>query len=550
MQVFSRSEVPEIAEEPSPRVVLVIGLVPDPLPDSPLPDRLSEALSARGVTAEIARQSENTLMTPIGVERLTSADATIIVFSPTGPAGMAARRAVLAASRFGRSTPVLLATEADMAAATAFLRERLPDRQPLCCTLSASADVLATTVMAAIGAGRQSQSEKCLRLWLMPDDEAAASQEIDGVLQAGAPRAGLAVALLPEAHPAVIERIDPVETDAVTGGGRSLRVRLDRPLDLRNARLLASADDRPEIADQVAAEILWSASTPLLPGRPYELRLGNQSVRAQVSALKHKIDPSDRAPVAARQLMQGEIGLCNLSFAAPILFDAFEHCPATGRFHLFDTFGAAPVGMGNILFTLRRATNIHWQSLAVNKSARAQLKDQRPSCLWFTGLSGSGKSTVASLLEKRLLAQGRHTYTLDGDNIRHGLNRDLGFTDADRVENIRRVAEVAKLFADAGLIVIVSFISPFRAERKLARDLFAEDEFIEIFVDTPIEVCESRDPKGLYRKARAGQLKNFTGIDSPYERPEDAEVHLMNASGTPEDAVDAIIAALKQRGIL
>ena len=254
--------------------------------------------------------------------------------------------------------------------------------------------------------------------------------------------------------------------------------------------------------------------------------------------------------MAARQLARGEVGLCNLSFAEPILFDPFERCQTLGRFEIADPNDGHITGFGRIAFTLRRATNIHWQALLVDKAARAALKGQRPCCLWFTGLSGSGKSTVATLHEKRLNAAGRHTTMLDGDNVRHGLNRDLGFTDADRVENIRRVSEVARLFVDSGLIVLVSFISPFRAERRMARELFPESEFLEIFVDTPIAICEVRDPKGLYKKARAGALKNFTGIDSPYEPPERADIHLEGGVVPAETLVDQVYRELQRRGVV
>lgn len=371
---------------------------------------------------------------------------------------------------------------------------------------------------------------------------------IKGRVLSGAPASGMAVTAMPAAIEAVVTDLQGVEDLAANAG--AFEIRLDRAIDAVPGQVLADAGQRPEIADQVAAHLVWAGEHPLLPGRSYELRLAGQSVTAQIGALKHKLNPVDLDPIAARQLVQGEIGFANLSFQRPIAFDAFERSPALARFALFETANAQPVGFGRIAFTLRRATNIHWQALSIDKAARAGLKGQKPSCLWLTGLSGSGKSTVASLLEKRLNAAGRHTYTLDGDNVRHGLNRDLGFTDADRVENIRRVAEVARLFVDSGLIVIVSFISPFRAERRMARDLMGEGEFLEIFVDTPIEICERRDPKGLYKKARAGALANFTGIDSPYEAPERAEVHLRGGTATPEELVDEVMRELARRGVV
>ncbi len=382
-----------------------------------------------------------------------------------------------------------------------------------------------------------------VRLWVDGVGTDASGMYIDATVAAGKLAAGVLLVTMPSAEALGLTSIEPA-----TKG--SVRLRLDRPTATKTHNLLAASDARPELADQVAAHIVWSDQRPLLPGRPYKLRLGSQVVGVQVSTLKHRLNPIDLDPIAARQLGRGEVGLCNLSFAEPILFDPFDRCPPLSRFEIIDPNDGHIAGLGRIAFTLRRATNIHWQALSVDKTARAGLKGQRPCCLWLTGLSGSGKSTVASLLEKKLNADGRHTYTLDGDNVRHGLNRDLGFTDADRVENIRRVAEVAKLFVDSGLIVLVSFISPFRAERRMARALLPESEFLEIFVDTPIEICERRDSKGLYKKARAGGLKNFTGIDSPYEPPEHADVHLAGGETPAEALVDQILREMQRRGIV
>jgi bifunctional enzyme CysN/CysC len=289
---------------------------------------------------------------------------------------------------------------------------------------------------------------------------------------------------------------------------------------------------------------------PLLPGRSYLLKAGTRTVGAAVSELKHLVDIETFKPLAAKTLALNDIGLCNLALSEPIAFDPYEENRTTGSFILIDRFTNATVAAGMIRFGLRRATNIHWQALDIDKRARADAKGQRPCILWFTGLSGAGKSTVANLVEKKLHVMGRHTYLLDGDNVRHGLNRDLGFTDADRVENIRRVGEAAKLFVDAGLIVLVSFISPFRSERDMARGLVGEGEFVEVFVDVPLEVAEARDPKGLYRKARAGEIKNFTGISSPYEPPLAPDIRLDTASSDPEALADQVLAFLRAGGYL
>jgi bifunctional enzyme CysN/CysC len=288
----------------------------------------------------------------------------------------------------------------------------------------------------------------------------------------------------------------------------------------------------------------------LYPGREYLMQIGTRSATATVSELKHKVNVNTLEHQAAKDLHLNEIGWCNLSLDQAVPFDPYEENRQTGAFILIDRLTNGTVGAGMIGFALRRGSNIAWQELDVDKEAHARLKSQKPGILWFTGLSGSGKSTIANLVEKRLHAMGRHTYLLDGDNVRHGLNRDLGFTDADRVENIRRVAEVARLFVDAGVIVLVSFISPFRGERRMARETVEEGEFLEVFVDTPLEICEGRDPKGLYEKARAGKIANFTGIDSPYEPPEAAELTLKTETMTPEDAADRVIASLRERGMI
>ena len=398
------------------------------------------------------------------------------------------------------------------------------------------------------GQGGAIQTQRPARLAIVqptsPQDSGGTQvTRIEGSQISGTLQTGQSVVALPSGDRGTLSQI----TSASSG---NLSVLVDGELRADPGDILATSDARPELADQIAAHVVWIDEHPLLPGRPFEVVIGGQRVTASVSRLRHKVNPDNLDEVAVHTLTAGDVGFCNVSFERAIAFDAYEANPAFGRLTIHDKETGALLGFGQIEFALRRATNIHWQALAVDRNARAELKGQQPCCLWFTGLSGSGKSTVASLLEKRLHALGRHTYTLDGDNVRHGLNRDLGFTDADRVENIRRVSETAKLFVDSGLIVMVSFISPFRAERQMARALFDNDEFLEIFVDTPLEVCEQRDPKGLYKKARSGELKNFTGIDSAYERPEAAEIHLDAAANAPEALVERLLAVLTERGLI
>jgi bifunctional enzyme CysN/CysC len=304
-------------------------------------------------------------------------------------------------------------------------------------------------------------------------------------------------------------------------------------------------EDKQEVSDQLAAYILWLDNEPMIPERTYSIHFETESTSVQVTDLSFKIDVNTLTQLAAKKLEQDEIGYCKLSLSKKVSFDAYSDNQITGSFTIFDLLNNVMVGAGLIDFALRRAQNISWHETNINQEIRSINKQQKPCVLWFTGLSGSGKSTIADELEKKLYELGKHTMLLDGDNVRHGLNRDLGFTDQDRVENIRRIAEVSKLMVSSGLITLVSFISPFRAERLIARSLFNEGEFIEVYIDTPIEMCEARDSKGLYKKARAGKLKNFTGIDSDYEEPQASEIVLQNSDADIDDLVNQIVAYLK-----
>jgi bifunctional enzyme CysN/CysC len=333
--------------------------------------------------------------------------------------------------------------------------------------------------------------------------------------------------------------------------GDAVTITLADDIDIGRGDLLARPTERPDVADQFAAHLIWMDQEALVPGRSYVLRIGTRSaVSASVTTIKYKIDVNTREHLAAHRLALNEIGFCNLATSLPVSFDAYEANRRTGSFIVIDRYTNRTVGAGMIAFALRRAGNIAWQPLSVGKADRAGLKNQKPCIVWFTGLSGAGKSTIANLVDQKLFAMTHHTMLLDGDNVRHGLNRDLGFTEGDRVENIRRAGEVAKLMVDAGLIVICSFISPYKAEREMVRGLVGEGEFIEVFVDTPLAECVRRDPKGLYSKAKAGKIKNFTGIDAPYESPEAPEVHLHTTGESPEGLADRVIKALADRGLL
>jgi bifunctional enzyme CysN/CysC len=372
-----------------------------------------------------------------------------------------------------------------------------------------------------------------------------------GMISSGVIGLGDRIKALPSGKESRVTRIVTQDGDLESGiAGLSITLTLEHEIDISRGDVLVRPDSPAGVADQFQTTLIWMHEDPMLPERPYYMKIGTQTIGAAITSLKFKVNVNTLEHLAANVLELNEIGVCTIALDRQIPFDPYDENRETGGFILIDRITNDTVGAGLIKFALRRADNIHWQALDVNKSARSYPKGQKPCVLWFTGLSGAGKSTIANLVEKRLLSIGRHTYLLDGDNVRHGLNKDLGFTDADRVENIRRVAEVSRLMVDAGLIVLVSFISPFRAERRMARDLMAEGEFIEVFVDTPLEEAERRDVKGLYKKARRGDLKHFTGIDSPYEAPEHAEIRIDTTVTRPDEAVEIIFGRLSEGGNL
>ena len=372
-----------------------------------------------------------------------------------------------------------------------------------------------------------------------------------GTVAGGTVRPGDRVRAQPSGRESRVARIVTADGDLpLAVAGQSITLTLEDEIDISRGDLISAAAAPAEVADQFEATIVWMADEPLLPGRPYLLKLGTRTVNATVTEPKYKVNVNTLEHLAAKKLDLNEIGVCNVALDRVVAFDAYTANRETGGFILIDRLTNHTVGAGMLHFALRRAHNIHLQPVDVDKAARSQSLGQKPAVLWFTGLSGAGKSTIANLVEKKLHALGKHCYLLDGDNIRHGLNRDLGFTEADRVENVRRVAEVARLMADAGLIVLTAFISPFRAERAMARALVAEGEFIEIHVDTPLEVAETRDVKGLYRKARRGELVNFTGIDSPYEAPESPELRIDTVHQSALACADQVIACMNARGLL
>jgi bifunctional enzyme CysN/CysC len=366
-----------------------------------------------------------------------------------------------------------------------------------------------------------------------------------GTICGGRVRVGDEILVQPGTQRAHVARIVTADGDLQeASAGQAVTLTLHREVDISRGEIIADAARPAPEADQFAAHVLWMGDEPLFPNRGYWMKIGPRTVNARVTVIKYKVDVNTQAKLAAHRLELNEVGYCNIDLDQPIAFESYSTNPMLGGFILIDRQSHDTVACGMLDFALRRAGNVHWQHLDVDKKTRAQIKGQQPRCLWFTGLSGAGKSTVANLLERRLAALGCHTYLLDGDNLRHGLNRDLGFTPESRVENVRRVAEVAHLMVDAGLVVLVCVISPFRSEREFARGLFDEGEFLEVFVDTSLEECERRDPKGLYRKARAGEISNFTGIDSPYEVPELPEVHLQTQDMLLDTMVEVLVTRL------
>ena len=372
-----------------------------------------------------------------------------------------------------------------------------------------------------------------------------------GTVASGGVNAGDEIVLLPSGRATRIKAvIGPGGDSGAAQAGDSVTLTLADEIDVTRGDMFAALRDRPQVADQFAAHLVWMSAENLFPGRSYLMKINNGTLPATVTELKHQIDVTTLSKLAAKTLALNEVGVCNLSVARPVVFDAYADNRDTGAFILIDRYSNETVAAGMIDFALRRATNIHHHDHLVSKTGRMNLMHHRPAVLWFTGLPGAGKSTIANLVEAALHARGAHTVILDGDNVRHGLNKDLGFTEPDRVENIRRIGEVAKLMTDAGLIVLCSFISPFRAERRMVRELLDSGEFVEVFVDTPLDQCIARDPKGLYRRALAGEIKNFTGVDQPYEAPENPELHLLAGAKEPDRLANEVVETLLQRGIL
>ncbi len=383
------------------------------------------------------------------------------------------------------------------------------------------------------------------------DSSNPGSRGFSGVVMSGRVKAGEEICVADSGKTAHVARILGARGDVDSARAHeAVTLVFDAKVEAARGDMICHVADRPAVVEQFAAHLLWMGEEKLLPGRSYLMVMNGRTVQASVTEIKYRLNVESHQQMAAKTLQADEIGFCNLAAAQPLSIDPFEHFRKTGAFQLLDRATNAVVAIGTIAFPLRRASNVHLQAMSVTKEVRAGLKGQKPAVLWFTGLSGSGKSTIANLVEIRLAGQNAHTIALDGDNLRHGLNRDLGFTDADRVENIRRVGEVSKLMADAGLIVLCSFISPFEAERRMVRELLGPGEFVEVFCDTPLETCIQRDRKGLYKRALAGEIKNFTGVTQPYERPDNAEIVLTLDDGPAEAMADRIVAYLRASGIV
>ncbi|HVZ87738.1 MAG TPA: adenylyl-sulfate kinase [Polyangia bacterium] len=507
----------------------------------------------------------------------STADVVLLVLDARAGLTTAVRRRLVLLSRLGVQRLVLAINKidllADAAAATLRLDDELvrvtaelklscPPCIPISATRGDNVSALSsaawysgpplTAVLgdAATPAGEPDAGQplRVLVQWVPPE---GAFQGFAGVVASGRLAAGAAIRLQPSGRLTRVTRLVTEAGDRASAGrGEPVMAMLADAVGVARGDLVVPADQPAEVADQFEATIVWTNRAPLLRGRSYRLAIGTRTVTATIAPLKYKINVTTLERMAGTTLKQNEIGVCNVQLDRDIPFDPYQSLADTGGFIVIDRLSNETVGAGMLHFALRRAQNVHWQALDVNKAARATLKRQKACVLWYTGLSGAGKSTIANLVDKKLHSLSRHTYLLDGDNVRHGLNRDLGFTDVDRVENIRRIGEVAKLMVDAGLIVSTAFISPFRAERLMARGLLADGEFFEIFVDTPLRVAELRDPKGLYKKARRGDLKNFTGIDSPYEPPETPELRIDTTEASPEQAAEAIVAFLEARGVL
>jgi bifunctional enzyme CysN/CysC len=393
-----------------------------------------------------------------------------------------------------------------------------------------------------------------LRMWIqnvIRIDDGSGSRGLAGTVASGELAPGDPVVVLPSGRETRVARIITYDGDLeLASAGHAVTVTLEDEIDASRGDLVSGIRDRAGVADQFEATVVWMTDEPLLPGRNYLMRIGTQTATATATPLKHKLGIESMSRIAARQLELNEIGVCDLELNRRIPFDPYSTCRETGAFILIDRLTLDTVGAGMLQYALRRSENVHWQAIDVDKRSRAAIKSQKPCVIWLTGLPSAGKSTIANLLERRLYSSGYHTYLLDGDNLRHGLSKDLGFTAADRVENIRRAGEIARLMVDAGLIVICSFISPFASERDTVRSLLEPGEFFEVFVDVPLSVAEERDRKGLYRKARRGDLINFTGVDSPYERPGQPEVHIDAVTLNAAESAELVIGVLSEAGII